>query len=266
MSQETQPTPSVLVRRIGRNKTGRDLIVGDVHGCFSKLRAALDAVGFDPAAGDRLFSVGDLVDRGPESIQVLDWLDRPWFFAVRGNHEDTAMRWPNGRVDAGNYAANGGAWNIANPPEVQRSVADAFAALPVAIEIETGSGLLGLVHADCPFGAWDDLTFALETPGLSNARRGAVVDFCLWSRDRITVRNEASVAGVRAVVVGHTPVQQPVVLGNVLHIDTGGWMQSGASSRGFTILDAATLAPAVKPIVKPGTKPLSHDVKFLHHD
>ena len=261
MSQETQPNPATLVRRFARNTAGRDLIVGDVHGCFSKLRAALASVGFDPAAGDRLFSVGDLVDRGPECDEVLDWLALPWFFAVRGNHEDMALRWPNGRMDAGNYAANGGAWNISNPPALQAEIADACAALPVAIELETATGLVGIVHADCPFGGWDDLTFALETPGLSNTRRGSVIDCCLWSRDRITVRNEASVAGVRAVVVGHTPVQQPVVLGNVLHIDTGGWLQGGASSREFTILDAATLALAVKP----ATQPPSPDVKFLHH-
>lgn len=240
--------PAQLVQRFTRNMTGRDLIVGDVHGCFSKLRDSLDALDFDPTAGDRLFSVGDLVDRGPECDEMLEWLSLPWFFAVRGNHEDMAMRWPNGRMDAGNYTANGGAWNISNPPELQVEIADACAALPVAIELETAAGLVGIVHADCPFIGWDDLIFALETPGISNTRRAAVVDCCLWSRDRITVRSNATVAGVRAVVVGHTPVQQPVTLGNVLHIDTGAWMQGGASPRQFTILDASTLLPAKRTI------------------
>jgi len=36
---------------------------------------------------DQLFSVGDLVDRGPESHRVLEWLARPWFFAICGNHD-----------------------------------------------------------------------------------------------------------------------------------------------------------------------------------
>lgn len=73
-------------KRFEINTTGRDFAVGDVHGHFTKLQAALDAVGFN-AATDRLFSVGDLVDRGPESADVDTWLAKPWFFAVQGNHD-----------------------------------------------------------------------------------------------------------------------------------------------------------------------------------
>ena len=87
---------------------GRDLIVGDVHGCFTKLRASLDAVGFN-LERDRLFSVGDLVDRGPESDRALEWLAQPWFHAISGNHEDMAIRWPLGFMFAGHYVSNGGA-------------------------------------------------------------------------------------------------------------------------------------------------------------
>lgn len=65
------------------NKTGTDYVVGDIHGCFSLLQAKLDEIGFDPTK-DRLFSVGDLVDRGTESDKVLEWLSKPWFHAVCG--------------------------------------------------------------------------------------------------------------------------------------------------------------------------------------
>ena len=34
-----------------------------------------------------LFAAGDLVDRGPYSPRVLEWLEHPWFASVRGNHE-----------------------------------------------------------------------------------------------------------------------------------------------------------------------------------
>lgn len=67
-----------------------------------------------------------------------------------------------------------------------------------------------------------------------------------WSRDRIAERDQSGVPDVRAVVVGHTPVERSVVLGNVYHIDTGAWLHCGQSRRAFTILDAATLAPAAK--------------------
>ena len=61
------------LQRFELNTAGRDFGVGDIHGYFTKLQAALDAIGFNPAV-DRLFSVGDLVDRGPESAEVDTWL------------------------------------------------------------------------------------------------------------------------------------------------------------------------------------------------
>ena len=66
------------VRRFPLNARGREFAVGDIHGHFSRLDAALAAVRFAPDR-DRWFSVGDLVDRGPESRDVLAWLDRPGF-------------------------------------------------------------------------------------------------------------------------------------------------------------------------------------------
>ena len=60
-------------RRYPRNRTGRDFVVGDVHGMFSALRELLAVAGFDDRR-DRLFSVGDLIDRGPDSRGSLDWL------------------------------------------------------------------------------------------------------------------------------------------------------------------------------------------------
>lgn len=76
--------------RFARNVAGRDFAVGDIHGCFSYLERSLEVIGFDEGV-DRLFSVGDLVDRGPESDQVLTWLGKPWFHAICGNHEVMAI-------------------------------------------------------------------------------------------------------------------------------------------------------------------------------
>ena len=67
----------------------RILAVGDVHGCLGRLLALLEAV--RPAAGDTLVLLGDLVDRGPDSAGVLDWVaryDGPADLVVlRGNHD-----------------------------------------------------------------------------------------------------------------------------------------------------------------------------------
>lgn len=224
------------------NRAGRDFAVGDIHGHFSRLEATLATVAFDPAQ-DRLFSVGDLVDRGPESPQVLDWLKRPWFFAVCGNHDDYAVRLTRGNpVDQDNYRLNGGGWFLELPPDRQREIGTALAGLPVAMEVETPDGVIGIVHADCPFPEWSMLRDVLENPPRHRVL-AEVEDGCMWSRDRIGQGDLAGIGGVRAVVVGHTPVRQPVALGNVYHIDTGGWLAEGR----FTLLDLATLTVATGP-------------------
>lgn len=246
MSQKPTADVSLAFRRFAANPRGRDLLVGDVHGCFTKLRAALEAVGFDPNAGDRLFSVGDLVDRGPESADVLWWLEQPWFFAVQGNHEDMAIRWgsPDSAMDPLLYAHNGGAWNIAHTPPERLRYADALGALPLAIELETAAGLLGLVHADCPFETWAQFRDACHRSDLSNNQRRAIRGSAQWARDRAEQLWDGGVPDVRAVVVGHVPVERVTSLGNVFFIDTGAWLEGGAIDRPFVILDAATLAPA----------------------
>lgn len=90
--KETDMNPSPLIRRFSRNPLGRDLAVGDIHGYFSRLEQTLNQAGFDPAR-DRLFSVGDLTDRGPDCTAVLDWLAKPWFHPVCGNHDDYVCRY-----------------------------------------------------------------------------------------------------------------------------------------------------------------------------
>lgn len=74
------------IRKLAANAHGKDYVVGDIHGCYSLLLRLLNAVNFDKSK-DRLFSVGDLIDRGPESLRCLALLQEPWFFAVQGNHE-----------------------------------------------------------------------------------------------------------------------------------------------------------------------------------
>jgi serine/threonine protein phosphatase 1 len=85
----TQQLP--LVRALPSNQRGRDFVVGDLHGCFDLLDRLLETVRFDPGC-DRLFSVGGLVDYGPDSLRSLEFLEAPWFYAVQGTHEHMLLK------------------------------------------------------------------------------------------------------------------------------------------------------------------------------
>jgi serine/threonine protein phosphatase 1 len=203
------------VKRFERNTLGRDFVVGDIHGCFEALEDCLNQIGFDGTI-DRLFSVGDLVDRGPASELALEWLAKPWFHAVRGNHEEMAILFATGEMRTDVYLANGGAWFVAKDKNEQFPYVDAFDKLPYAIEVETDKGLVGIVHAECPFVRWSDIE-----PALASENGETFKQMMVWSRDRIDNDDRRPVLGVVAVFVGHTPQTEPVRLGNVFYIDTG---------------------------------------------
>ncbi|MBF8742994.1 metallophosphoesterase [Pseudomonas guariconensis] len=219
-------------RRVAANTRGRDLAVGDIHGHFARLQQCLDTVGFDPSV-DRLFSVGDLVDRGPDSAQALEWLAQPWFHAVQGNHEALAIaHLRGGRVELDMYRAAGGAWFLDLPEADQQRYVEGFAQMPLGMEVRTPGGLVGLLHADSPFPDWPTLRARLEAVDDPHVR-----EVCQWSRRRLREGDTEPVAGLRALLVGHTPVVQAKRLGNVWHLDTGGW------ARGFfSVMDLHTLA------------------------
>ena len=65
-----------------------DFVIGDIHGCFEALRTVLKKVSFN-ARRDRLITTGDLVNRGPDSLQTLRFCYQlgSHFLTVLGNHD-----------------------------------------------------------------------------------------------------------------------------------------------------------------------------------
>jgi serine/threonine protein phosphatase 1 len=235
-----------FIQRFEANTKGRDFLVGDIHGHFGKLRAALERVGFDKER-DRLFAVGDLVDRGPESDEVLAWLAEPWFHSVMGNHEDMAILWAEKSIPATMYLANGGAWNISNPSHQCEVIASAFAALPFAIELETPAGMLGLVHAACPRPSWSEFAAALRdlesgACDLEDMGTQNMLAMAMWDRSKADNLDTTHIEDIFAVVVGHTPVNAVASLGNAVYIDTGAWLHDRPDAP-LVLVNAATLEP-----------------------
>lgn len=209
----------MIIQKFDKNTAGRDFVVGDIHGCFAMLAETLDNVSFDRTK-DRLFSVGDLVDRGPSSELALDWLAMPWFHAVRGNHEQMAIGVAAGRHDTVNYHRNGGAWFLDLPDAAKLAYAEVFDSLPYFIEVQTDAGRVGIVHAEITGGSWDAFVEAFVNAGSNNKRR-ELEEKVLWGRERIRAGLPIKINGLHAMYVGHTPVKEATTLGNVHYIDTG---------------------------------------------
>jgi serine/threonine protein phosphatase 1 len=203
--------------KYNQNTTGNDYVVGDIHGCFSKLQQCLNELWFNPDK-DRLFSVGDLVDRGPESELSLDWIAKPWFHSIRGNHEQMAIDASKGMYDPGTYAMNGGNWFLALTQPERLLFADAFSTLPLWIEVQTDLGNIGLVHGDVPTD-WNNISTANENE-------------LLWGRMKISNKIDTPVKNILHVYSGHTPLNEIVTLGNHSFIDTGACFKKGK----FTII------------------------------
>ena len=210
------PIHSGPIRAVPLNPRGRDLVVGDVHGCFRTLDRALSAVGFAETT-DRLFGVGDLVNRGPHSEEALGWLEQRFEAVVLGNHDRSVLSWF--RAKRGSPPPAGSEWLLGLPRREYPSWRAALGSMPLAITIETVHGPVGIVHAEVPHHLWAESLRLLETASPS------VVDDALLgleaSPDTILRHRSRPVEGLRALVHGHEPVEQVEQVANRWNLDTG---------------------------------------------
>lgn len=74
-------------------------VIGDVHGCLKTLKALIAKL----PKGEQIVFTGDLIDRGPKSKQVVQFVIDNGYLCVTGNHEDMML------YDHENWGYNGGA-------------------------------------------------------------------------------------------------------------------------------------------------------------
>ncbi len=203
--------------KVQKNTKGKDYVVGDIHGMYDLLMQTLNKLEFD-FNRDRLFSVGDLVDRGPKNVEVMNLVDEEWFIPVRGNHEQFIAAVANYTYEPYIHQANGGQWYYGLHPHVQQDILDKVKTLPLMIETEVDGKTIGFVHGD--INDWDTSVSIIKTLLEEDIDNDVTAQKLIWGRSRIKNRNAIPAKGIDHVFLGHTPLENIVTLGNCHFIDT----------------------------------------------
>jgi serine/threonine protein phosphatase 1 len=205
---------------------GRLFAIGDIHGCAGELEALLAALPLAP--GDTVACIGDYLDRGPDSREVIEQLvalrARPGLGTVflKGNHEDMCLAWLGrpGRFGEAWFLNGGLATLRSYGLDARTSGAEAATILPPAhvdflerLVLTHVAGDYRLVHAGIrPERTWDDQD----------------EEDLLWVREEFIAHPHAVGA---TIVFGHTPHREVLVdLPYKIGIDTGcvygGWLSA----------------------------------------
>jgi serine/threonine protein phosphatase 1 len=208
-----------------KNKSGKDFVCGDIHGCFDDLESKLNKIRFNKTF-DRLFCVGDLIDRGPRSELATYYMTRHWFFSVMGNHENLFLmghlNFPGREKYINAHIKNGGAWAYEKlDAEKGNALLEAIDNLPLIIQVDD----VIIVHAVLP--AVESLTEIEKKPFI-------YLETALWERDHYP---PVLIPGIRRVFVGHTIVNKPTQYEKYLNIDTGVYRKYKGKEGELTILE-----------------------------
>jgi protein phosphatase len=207
-------------------------IIGDIHGCADELQTLLAQLGYrvqwaddrcvtvTPPEGRKLVFVGDLVDRGPNTPDVLriamSMTAAGTAYVVQGNHDRKLQRWLAGRKVT---VAHGLQKSIDQLAIEDRGFRDSVATFLDGLRshVWLDGGRLAVAHA------------GLKEEMIGRGS-GAVREFALFGETTgeidaygLPVRADwaANYRGSTTVVYGHTPVVRADWVNNTLCIDTG---------------------------------------------
>ena len=186
----------------------------DVHGRLDYLKELLESIGFTD--NDYLISLGDLTDRGPQSLETLNMFlnpKNPNLFALLGNHEHMLMQ-----KDMHNLFYNGGQWVLEQSDEtidyLSRKLREKFY---YAFTVVKAGHSIACVHAEVleEYANWDDF--------LDDLPRTTIKNEAVWGREFLTRNIQQRLLGVDYVLHGHSTVEEPRLLANRMYFDTGLW-------------------------------------------
>ena len=221
--------------RLWNNRTdehGPFDIIGDVHGCLTELRELLATLGYVTAndeagvahiahpAGRKAFFVGDLIDRGPDSVGVLKLVMQMvadgTALCVPGNHDAKLGKYLAGKKVQLSHGLDGTVKQLEGEPVEFRQAVNTFIYKLVS-HFVLDDGRLVVAHAG--------LKERMQGRG-----SGTVRAFCLYGDTTgetdefgLPVRLDwaANYKGRAMVVYGHTPVPEAEWVNNTIDIDTG---------------------------------------------
>lgn len=206
-------------------------IIGDIHGCFDELLDLIAKLGYEEIhgvyvhpEGRQLVFVGDAMDRGPKSLEVLQLLfrmqDKGILYYSPGNHCNKLYRYFKGH----NVQVNNGLeTTLAEWRTLPKKAQQAFRARyrrfyeELSIYQELGTELI-VAHA------------GLKSEMIGKPLSRSIATFVLYGditgsfdQNGRPIRRDwaKSYRGEKWIVYGHTPTEKPYMINQTVNVDTG---------------------------------------------
>lgn len=210
----------------------RIYVVGDVHGRFDLLCALQDKISADASGAARIIEIylGDYIDRGPQSREVIDLLigltrDRRERIFLKGNHEETLLKFLNDPQILASWRQFGGVETLHSYgvdlsvlrdeqgyEQIQKEFAARFSA--------SHRGFFQSLQTSATIGGYF-FVHAGVRPGVPLEEQKE--EDLMWIRQDFL---ESRANHGKVIVHGHTPVEQPEIWPNRINIDTGAYLSN----------------------------------------
>ena len=212
---------------------GYTYVMSDIHGMAHLLREMLERIGFGD--DDRLYILGDMIDRGPDPAGVIDLVaSHKNITALRGNHEDTFAEWYESTPEAERTGYFYNTWDLLqNDPERRERIPEYVSwvkRLPLYKKLKKDGACYLMAHA--------------STEGILQLWKRK--DRFLW--DTSFLERETGIPGYVSIV-GHVPTfilrgypQEPARIwrspnGRIIDVDCGAAFHSCGGRLGCLCLE-----------------------------